>query len=401
MKATKVLSKKTLLIPPIRFEGFSGLWINKQAVDLFSNSRKKGNDSLPIYSVTLDQGMVPRNSLERRMGNDAKSVDNLFVEKNDISYNMMRMWQGAYGLAPENCMVSPAYVVLQPKENVSSEFFIRYFNRSRSLYLFKAFSYGLTSDRLRLYYNDFARIKFAIPDLEEQKKIASFLSAVDEKIQQLTRKKELLEQYKKGMMQQLFSGKLRFKDKNGKVFPKWDMVGGDKLFDSISNKKHNSDLPILAITQDQGAIPREMINYQMSVTDSSIASYKVVQVGDFIISLRTFQGGIEYSNYKGICSPAYNILRPRSDNVNKVFYKYYLKTSSYIMQLQKNLEGIRDGKMISYKYFSEVKLPFPSKEEQKRIANYLSEIDNKIESVNKQIIQTQTFRKGLLQLMFV
>ena len=246
-----------------------------------------------------------------------------------------------------------------------------------------------------------ANLKLHLPSLPEQQKIATFLSAVDEKIQLLTRKKELLTQYKKGVMQQLFSGKLRFKDEQGKDFPEWEMVGGNKLFDSISDKNHNSDLPILAITQDQGAVPREMINYQMSVTEESIASYKVVQVGDFIISLRTFQGGIEYSNYKGICSPAYNILRPSSDNVNREFYKYYLKTSFYIKQLQKNLEGIRDGKMISYKYFSEIKLPFPSFEEQKKIANYLSSLDTKIDNLSTQITQTQTFKKGLLQQMFV
>jgi type I restriction enzyme S subunit len=246
-----------------------------------------------------------------------------------------------------------------------------------------------------------ANLKLNLPTLSEQQKIASFLSTVDEKIQQLTRKASLLEQYKRGIMQQLFSGKLRFKDQDGNDYPDWKWVGGNELFDNISDKKHNSDLPILAITQDQGAIPRDLINYQMTVTDASVASYKVVQRGDFIISLRTFQGGIEFSEYHGICSPAYNILRPSSEEVDKTFYKLYLKTSYYIKQLQKNLEGIRDGKMISYKYFSEIKLPFPSKPEQQKIANFLSSIDNKIEKVNQQLAQTQTFKKGLLQQMFV
>jgi type I restriction enzyme S subunit len=257
------------------------------------------------------------------------------------------------------------------------------------------------SSVVHLYSNQLKSLKLNVPTIPEQQKIASFLSAVDEKIQQLSRKKELLQQYKKGLMQQLFSGKLRFKDENGNDYADWKWVGGNELFDNISDKKHNSDLPILAITQDHGAIPRELINYQMTVTDASVASYKVVQRGDFIISLRTFQGGIEFSEYHGICSPAYNILRPSSEEVDKTFYKLYLKTSYYIRQLQKNLEGIRDGKMISYKYFSEIKLPFPSQPEQQKIAAFLSNIDTKIESTNQQITQTQSFKKGLLQQMFV
>ena len=118
-------------------------------------------------------------------------------------------------------------------------------------------------------------------------------------------------------------------------------------------------------------------------------------------SLRSFQGGIEYSNYHGICSPAYNILRPTSENVHSDFYRIYLKTEYYIKQLQKRLEGIRDGKMISYKYFSEIKLPFPSLKEQQKIASYLSALDDKIEAVQLQIEQTQEFKKGLLQQLFV
>ena len=88
----------------------------------------------------------------------------------------------------------------------------------------------------------------------------------------------------------------------------WKYVDGNELFKPIVNKNHNSDLPILAITQEQGAVPRELIDYTVIVSDKSVENYKIVEIGDFIISLRSFQGGIEYSNYKGLCSPAYIVL---------------------------------------------------------------------------------------------
>lgn len=270
-------------------------------------------------------------------------------------------------------------------------------------------------------------IKLLFPEIPEQTRIATFLTAVDSKLQALKKKKSLLEEYKKGVMQRIFlnyddidiqenydneksksikvhhknhSSRLRFKDENGKDFPKWEEKYGSDLFESISNKNHNSDLPILAISQEFGAVPREMINYQISVTDKSIDGYKVVEKGDFIISLRSFQGGIEYSNYKGICSPAYIILRSKVE-IENTFYRYYFKTDFYIQQLCSKLEGIRDGKMISYKYFSEIGLPYPSLPEQAKISNFLSSLDEKIKQVAELVEATETWKKGLLQKMFV
>jgi len=248
--------------------------------------------------------------------------------------------------------------------------------------------------------SEFSRFKFTFPLLPEQQKIAAFLTAVDNKIEQLSKKQELLGEYKKGLMQQIFSQAIRFKADDGSEFPDWEEKNGNEIFDNISNKNHDSDLPILAITQEHGAIPRDLINYKMIVSDKSVSSYKVVETGDFIISLRSFQGGIEYSNYKGICSPAYIILRPAIE-IEKKFYKYYLKTYRYIQDLNRKLEGIRDGKMVSYKYFSEIKLPYPSISEQAKIANFLSSIDNKIEQVGKQLDESKQFKKALLQQMFV
>lgn len=179
----------------------------------------------------------------------------------------------------------------------------------------------------------------------------------------------------------------------------WDAVYGNKAFEQVSNKDHNSDLPILAITQEYGAIPREMIDYNVSVTEKSVQSYKVVDVGDFIISLRSFQGGIEYSEYKGLCSPAYVILRTKK-GIDKRFFKQYFKAKSFIRDLTKNLEGLRDGKMISYKQFSEVLLPKPSTEEQQKIADCLASIDELITLHTKKLEAFKDHKKGLMQQLF-
>ncbi len=179
----------------------------------------------------------------------------------------------------------------------------------------------------------------------------------------------------------------------------WQLLNGDNVFDQISNKYHNSDLPILAITQEYGAIPREEINYHVSVTDKSIESYKVVETGDFIISLRSFQGGIEYSNYKGLCSPAYVILRKKID-VSNHFYKQFFKTNIFIQSMNKNIEGIRDGKMVSYKQFSELLLPYPFPNEQQKIADCFTSIDELITTQTQKLEALKTHKKGLMQYLF-
>jgi type I restriction enzyme S subunit len=179
----------------------------------------------------------------------------------------------------------------------------------------------------------------------------------------------------------------------------WEYVYGDELFEPISNKDHDSDLPILAITQEQGAVPRDMINYHVSVTEKSIESYKVVEIGDFIISLRSFQGGIEYSNYLGLCSPAYIVLRKKEDVIND-FYRHYFKSYPFIQDLNKNLEGIRDGKMISYKQFSEILIPKPKIKEQVKIAACLSSLDEVISAYNEKLELLKDHKKGLMQNLF-
>jgi type I restriction enzyme S subunit len=148
--------------------------------------------------------MVRRDSFDRDFYDIADAAGNKKVCKNDIAYNMMRMWQGALGVAPEDCLVSPAYVVLAPQADAVSKFFEYLFKLPGSLLLLTSHSRGLTKDRLRLYYDNFARIPLRCPGTQEQHRIAACLSALDARLAAEADKLAALKTHKKGLMQQLF-----------------------------------------------------------------------------------------------------------------------------------------------------------------------------------------------------
>lgn len=396
-------------VPKLRFQEFSGEWKKQKLNQIASKSNSKNKDEsiCEVFTNSAVNGIVAqRDFFDKDIANQNNLAGYYIVRHNDFIYNPRISTSAPVGPLNRNHLqtgvMSPLYTVFTVKDtSVSLEYLERYFKSSKWFkYMYSIANYGARSDRMSVTNNDFFAMPIPIPSKPEQEKIASFLTSVDTKIELLVRKEELLQQYKKGVMQKIFSQEIRFKADDGSEYPEWEEKGGNKIFETITNKNHNSDLPVLAITQEYGAIPRDMIDYQISVTDKSVATYKVVEIGDFIISLRSFQGGIEYSNYKGICSPAYIILRPYID-VDTRFYKLYLKTDNYIKQLNRNIEGIRDGKMISYKQFSDIKLPYPCIEEQTKIANFLSSIDSKLEHIQKQLNATKAFKKALLQQMFV
>jgi type I restriction enzyme S subunit len=193
-------------IPRLRFPEFRDgpEWEEINARELFTNRTEKGDNDLPIYSVTMADGMVKRASLDRRIDDLADAEGNKKAYEHDVAYNMMRMWQGACGVASEDCMVSPAYVVLSPQTGVNSDFYGYLFKLPRMLRLFISHSHGLTKDRLRLYYQDFGRIPLPRPDICEQRRIASCLSSLDALIAAESEKLDALKAHKKGLMQQLF-----------------------------------------------------------------------------------------------------------------------------------------------------------------------------------------------------
>ena len=238
------------------------------------------------------------------------------------------------------------------------------------------------------------------PSLPEQQKIATFLSAVDEKLQQLTKKKDLLEEYKKGVMQQIFSQELRFKDEFGNNYPNWEEKRIGEIFEE-RNEKNFINMELLSISIKKGIFPQSESNKNDN-SNSDKSKYKRVLIGDIAYnSMRMWQGASAVSKLNGIISPAYTVLKSNNFNCSE-YFGYLFKMSFMIQTFQKHSQGLTsDTWNLKYQMISKIKINVPSLEEQQKIANFLSSLDSKIALVSTQIENTKAFKKGLLQQMFV
>lgn len=169
------------------------------------------------------------------------------------------------------------------------------------------------------------------------------------------------------------------------------------LFGSSSIRSNKFE-PLLSVTQDRGVVPRDMLETRVTMPNGDLSSFKLVNVGDFVISLRSFEGGLEYSKYRGIVSPAYTVLKKKTD-ISDVFYKVYFKSNDFIQRLAVAVIGIRDGKQISYSDFCYIKIPCPSLQEQNAIANVFVSCDNEISLAKQKLNVFQQQKKGLMQVL--
>lgn len=238
------------------------------------------------------------------------------------------------------------------------------------------------------------------PSLPEQKKIASFLSTIDEIIQSTESELTAWQERKKGVMQKIFNREVRFKADDGSEFPEWEEKRLGELFTRIV-EKNRTDLSPLTIIQGQGTVRRDESDRRIAYDKKGLKNYKAVKKDDFIVHLRSFEGGLEIANQDGIVSPAYHVYRG-SSNVCSQFYYPYFRSNNFIKgRLAICVTGVRDGKNIEMDTFDELLLPCPSLPEQQKIADCLSSLDDAINQIKAELSAWKEFKKGLLQQMFV
>ncbi|TXJ20253.1 restriction endonuclease subunit S [Brachyspira aalborgi] len=251
--------------------------------------------------------------------------------------------------------------------------------------------YGINRKNLK-------KIKIPIPPLDEQKRIASALSKIDAYLENTIKLIEEKERFKRGIAKKLLTCKegenipeARFKGFENE----WEIVKLGDMFDNFK-EKNNEDKIILASTIDKGVIPNSLTERKIIRKKESLSNYKLVKKGCFVISLMSFQSGFEYSDYEGIISPAYTVLKPKIEMAH-YFYKYYFKSFKFIKDLRPYAEGIRYGKQIKFKACKDILVPYPSIEEQEKIGRYLSLLDEEIDNLKKQKELIKEMKRGAMQ----
>lgn len=404
-----------MAVPKLRFAGFNDEWKTYTLSDILSliggnafsskDASKNGVKWLKIANVGF--GNVTWDVQDYLPLNFKDKYPNYLLDCGDIILTLTRpILNGNLKIAQITSKDLPALLnqrvaKLQINEGMIDKKYIFHLLRNRKTVLEIESSISGT-DPPNLGNKELKKILVNIPLINESIKIAKFMDTVDKKIQLQQEKINLLKEQKKGFMQKIFSQELRFKDEDGQAFPEWEgNIKASELFESISNKNHNSDYAVLSATQNQGMVYRESLERNMSFDEGNLNTYKLVEVGDFIISLRSFQGGIEFSNLEGLVSPAYTVFRSISPKVDAQYFAKFFKTSDFIQRLNSTTYGIRDGKAISFNDFCSLKFSLPSIQEQEKIASFLNILDKKITTETCKLNQIELEKQYFMQQMFI
>lgn len=202
---------RQLLTGKRRLPGSAGKWREVRVGNIFHNRTESARPDLPLVSIAGDRGVIPRDEIDRKDSSNEDKSKYLRICPGDIGYNTMRMWQGVSGLSAIEGIVSPAYTVLTPKQGIDAEFMAILFKFQPVVHLFYRHSQGMVSDTWNLKFRHFAKIKVTIPNEDEQKAIAKVFRTLNRELALLQAKADALREQKKGLMQQLLTGKKRVK----------------------------------------------------------------------------------------------------------------------------------------------------------------------------------------------
>lgn len=373
-------------------------WEDTLFVTLFTSTSDYTDDleKYPLYSLTIEDGVTPKTERYERSHLVKKDDSYKIVRPNDYAYNPMNLRFGAVARHKGNISVAVSgyYDIFTTVYKSDLPFMDSFLTCGPMITYYNRVSTGSLIEKQRVHFSQFLEFVLPLPSLDERAKIAAILTTQDKIIELKEKLLAEKQQQKKYLMQQLLTGKKRLPGFSGE----WSFPRAKEIFANISDKQHNGDLRVLSSTQDRGIVPRDEVDIDIKYDPTSLANYKKVQQGNFVISLRSFQGGIEYSAYTGLVSPAYTVLTPKKE-ISDEYYKHFFKSTDYINRLNVAVYGIRDGKQISYEDFGRIRIPYPPVDEQNAIATIFATSDREIDLLRQDVEQEKQKKKALMQLL--
>lgn len=374
-----------MMEPKIRFKGFEGEWKEEQLSEISSSIASGKNidhkGSYPLYGSTGIIGTTDKPYHEGPM---------LLVARVGANAGFLQ-------LVNEKCGVSDNTLIVKPKDPVTDNYLFQYFK----FFNLNRFIYGSGQPLITGGMLKKMPVRYGLK--EERESLIDYFTTLDSQISASTSRLASLKQMKAASLQAMFPQegetvpKIRFKGFEGE----WKKVKADSIFKTF-NEKNRSDLPVLSATQDRGMVTRESIGYNIFHDTSNEATYKHILPGQFVIHLRSFQGGFAHSEIEGIASPAYTIMDFKNkDLYHDYYWRYVFMSKEFIKRLELITYGIRDGRSISYDEFKEMSFLVPSKEEQIKIASYLKNLDRQISLQSQRLEKLKQIKSACLDKMFV
>lgn len=372
---------------------------------LFTSTSEYTDDlkQYPLYSLTIEDGITAKTERYERSHLVKKENSYKVVRPNDYAYNPMNIRFGAVARHKGDIPVAVSgyydiFTTVHESDLVFMDSFLTY---GPMITYYNKVSTGSLVEKQRVHFSDFLEFSLALPPLEERKKIAEILSTQDKAIELQARKIEELKRFKKGCLEKMFPRK-------GQKVPEKRFPGftddleqrkAKELFVSTADKGY-PELPVLSATQDRGMIRRDENSINIFHDKKNEAGYKRVLPGQFVIHLRSFQGGFAHSAIEGITSPAYTVFGfSEPEKHDSEYWKYVFTSKSFIQRLETVTYGIRDGRSISYEEFLTLGFVYPSKAEQTAIARYLDKLSDLITLHQRKLEEMKRQKKALMQLL--
>ncbi len=398
-------NKKEKLVPELRFPEFKEEWKKTQLQEFTKINPNNGNIPNNFYYIDLEsisKGEIssPFKLLNK---NGAPSRAQRYLKKGNVLFQTVRPYQknNYYFNLDGDYVASTGYAVLDTKE--SNYFIYQLIHTDNFVNTVLRRCTGTSYPAIGT--EDLKTIFIKTPTLPEQQKISSFLSLIDRKIELLNKKKELLEIYKKGVMQKIFNRDIRFKDINGNNYPEWEEKRlGEILQEYVERTRDENQFPILSSTKDGLFLQEEYFNKEIA-SENNIG-YKILRKNQIVFSPQNlWLGNINFNEkYEaGIVSPSYKIFNVDGTKIYPLFLKYIIKLPRMIYEYMTSSEQGASivRRNLNMDLFKQIKIKVPCKKEQKEIYEYLEKITSLTVLTKNNLKQISLFKKGLLQKMFI